>query len=131
MSDKFDINICVMVLSTNIPLNKRYILSTDSDKINIPQFLLNKENYSNINETIYDYLSKNLVVSPIELRPSLLSINSSNLPAEFKKDNTLNILYGSVIVHTDNINGLFWHEFDLLKPIEYSNLIFEVVQNLS
>jgi hypothetical protein len=131
MSDKFDINICIAVLSTNIAQNKKYILSTSQSKLELPQFLLNDENCKDISESIYNHLSKNIVVNPIELRPSLLSINSNNIPNELKIVNTINVLYGSVIVYTDNLENLYWQEFDFLLPHAYSNLLMEVVQNLS
>jgi hypothetical protein len=131
MPDQFQINVCVAILSTNIPQNKKYILSTDEKTLKLPQFLLNSDNINNISESIYEYISPNLVVSPIELRPSLLSINSINIPKELRKTNVVNILYGSVIVFTTNIKDLYWQEFDFLLPHPYTNLLMEVVQNLS
>lgn len=127
----FNNRIHLVILSTDIPKNKKYVLSLDDKQLVLPNFYLDENTYKDIKKGIHDYLTDKIVVNPLELMPSLLSINPSSLPPELNIPDTVNIIYGSVIVFNQNINNLYWQEFDFLLPHPYSNLLFEVVHNLS
>lgn len=129
--NKLSCYIYLTILSTDMPNNKKYVLSTKKEELNLPGFELNHDNILNIDNFIFEYLKNILVVNPLELRPSLLSINSKSLPASIKKENELNIVYGSVIPLTQNLHNSYWQEFDFFLPHPYSNLLFEVVHSLT
>lgn len=128
MSDNiFKVKINCVVFSTNINLNQRFILSLKNDTIALPSFNLVEEHLENIEYEIIKFLKEFVFVNDIELLPQLININSKVL----SKDNQeLNILYGSLIKHTENLNNCYWVPFDLLKEQPYSTLIFEVIQKL-
>lgn len=131
MNDKFNVRTNLVILSTDIPKNKKYVLSLDQNNLVLPSFYLDKDNYTNIKESIQKYFQDKLVVSPLELMPSLLFVNPSSLPPQHLEQNTIDLIYGSVIVFNTNIQNIYWQEFDFLLPHPYSNLLFEVVHNLS
>lgn len=129
--NKLSCYINLVILSTDIPNNKKYVLSTNKEELYLPGFALNETNSIDIENAILEYLKDTLVVSPLELRPSLLSINAKSLPMEIKKANEINMVYGSIIPLTQNLHGVYWQEFDFFLPHTYSNLLFEVVHSLT
>lgn len=126
-----NIKLHLIILSTDIAKNKKYVLSTDKENLVLPCFDINPDNSKNIKQSIEDFLKERIVISPLELITSLLFINPTSLPEELRDDNTLNIIYGSVIVFNTNTNGLYWQEFDFLLPHAYSNLLFDAIHTLS
>ncbi len=132
MSEKLRVKVSSVILSTDIPNNKKYVLSTDKNKISLPYFYLDNTNYNNIKNTIYESLKDKMVISPLELMPSFITINQDDLPEDMKNSEILNIVYGSVIpLNQQNINDLYWVEFNLLLSTPYSNLLFQVIHSLS
>lgn len=130
-TDKFNVNIFIVVLSTNIPKNKKYVLSTNNKELKLPVFSLSHQDNHSIDSSILNFLQNKIVASPLELRPTLLSVNSPNFPNGILVEESINLLYGSVIPFNENINNVYWQEFDFLLPHPYSNLLFEVVHTLS
>lgn len=131
MNQKFDIKISLVILSTDIPNNKKYVLSTSDSDIVLPSFDINNNNYNNIRNTIFDFIKDRMVVSPLELMPSLITVDQNDIPEILKNKDIFNIIFGSVITFNTNINNLYWQEFSLLIPNQYSNLIFQVIHSLS
>lgn len=129
--NKLSCKIYLVILSTDIPNNKKYVLSSHKTDLILPSFELNNTNSIDIESSILDFIKNILVVSPLELKPSLLSINSKAMPSDLKEDNALNILYGSVIPLNHNLHDVYWQEFDFFLPHPYSNLLFEVVHSLT
>jgi hypothetical protein len=123
----FNVKINCIIFSTNINLNERYILSLDSTKIVFPSFDLSQNHLDNIEYEIIKFLKNLVFVNDLELLPQLININSKVLSEE---NNTLNIIYASIINHTKNINNSYWLTFDILKEQTYSPLIFEAIQKL-
>ena len=130
MSDCFSIKIAYAVLSTDIPNNKKYILSTTEDNISLP-LLDYTEDFVNINleSKVIEYLKNFIIVSELEMIPQLISFNDILFPN--KEEKTTYILYGFIVSHVPSLNNCYWKEFDYLKPNEYNNIIFKVIQNLS
>ena len=127
MSNLFNVKINCVVFSTNINLNQRFILSLKNDILEIPSFELESSKLDNLEYEIIQFLKTFVFVNEIELLPQLININSKILS---KNNQELNIVYGSIINHTNNINDSYWISFDLLKEDFYSTLIFEVIQKL-
>lgn len=127
MSNTFNVKINCVLFSTNINLNKRYLLSLDSDKIILPSFDLLPEHLENTEYKIIEFLKQFVFVNDLELLPQLININSKLLS---NNTNDLNVIYGFVINHTNSINNSHWIEFDLLAEQKYSTLLFEVMQKL-
>lgn len=123
----FNVKINCIIFSTNINLNERYILSLDSTKLVFPSFDLSQSHLDNIEYEIIQFLKNLVFVNDLELLPQLININSKVLSEE---NNTLNIIYASIINHTKNINNSYWLAFDILKEQTYSQLIFETIQKL-
>ena len=98
-----------------------------STKLVFPSFDLSQSHLDNIEYEIIQFLKNLVFVNDLELLPQLININSKVLSEE---NNTLNIIYASIINHTKNINNSYWLAFDILKEQTYSQLIFETIQKL-
>lgn len=127
MLNTFDVKINCVVFSTNINMNKRYVLSMDTENIVFPSFDLTPEHLENTEYTIIQFLKNLVLVNDLELLPQLININSKSLSSNTAE---LNIIYGFIVSHTHNINNAHWIEFELLKEQKYSPLLFEVMQKL-
>jgi hypothetical protein len=127
MSNLFSITINCVVFSTNINLNKRFVLSLEENTIKLPSFELSTQDLDNIEHKIMDYLKSILFVNDLELLPQLININSKILS---KDHSHLNIIYGFIVSHTNSLNNSHWVEFELLQEQTYSPLLFEVMQKL-
>lgn len=127
MPNTFDVKINCVVFSTNINMNKRYVLSMDTENIVFPSFDLTLEHLENTEYTIIQFLKNLVLVNDLELLPQLININSKSLSSNTTE---LNIVYGFIVSHTHNINNAHWIEFELLKEQKYSPLLFEVMQKL-
>jgi len=125
----FHIRLYCVLLSTDIPNNKQYILSSDKDAIEIPYFDLDSSMLTNLESDILTKMKELIFVSDIELLPQLISLHNSYLETT---EHTLNVVYGFLVKYTSNINTekVFWQEFNYLTPNKYSNLIMQVIQNL-
>lgn len=125
----FSVKIHCIVLSTDIPNNKQYILSSSKDSIEIPYLNLEKSMLSNLELDIILKMKEFIFVSDLELLPQLISLHSSQLEVT---ENSLNVVYGFLVKYTKNINTekVSWQEFNYLTPNKYSNLIMQVIQNL-
>lgn len=125
----FKVRIYCVLLSTDIPNNKQYILSSSKDSIEIPYFNLESSMLDNLEFNIIAKMKDLIFVSDIELLPQLISLHSSQLEII---ENSLNTVYGFLVKYTTNINSdkVYWQEFNYLTPNKYSNLIMQVIQNL-
>ena len=126
MSNNFNVKINCIVFSTNIHLNKRFVLSIDKDSMVFPSFDVDSSSLENIEQNIVNFLKSFVFISDIELWPQLINIHSNLLS---KQENELNIIYGSIINHTDSINNAYWTDFDILQ--EAISQIIEETNNLS
>lgn len=129
MVDTFEVKLNCVVLTTNMPLNKKYVLSLDKEKIIIPSFSLSKLNLSDtkLDSQIIEFLKQYVFVSDIELFPQLISLHSSYIGGE---DTILNTIYGFLINYTTSLNNCYWVEFDYLQQLECMPLLIEVIQKL-
>jgi hypothetical protein len=127
-SDIFKVSLNCVVLTTNISLNKKYVLSLDESNIVLPKLYLTKENLSNnLNNTVVQFLKQYIFVSDIELLPQLICLHSNNIPNETEE---INAIYGFLVNKTNSLNKCFWIEFDYLQPNTYTELLIEVIQAL-
>jgi hypothetical protein len=130
MNDAFNVNIHCVVLTTNIPLNKKYVLSLNENQIVLPSFGLKPDHVLDKNkfeDKIITFLKEYIFVSDIELFPQLISLNSANIDAE---PNQLNVIYGFLVNYSNSLNNCYWTEFDYLSPTEHTPLLIEVIQKL-
>lgn len=127
--NKFNIRLYCVLLSTDIPNNKQYILSTHQDSIEIPYFDLDHNMFASLESSLITLMKSLIFVSDIELLPQLISLHNPNIESE---RNYINAVYGFLVKHTTNIDTskVVWQEFNCLKPNKYSNLIMQVIQNL-
>lgn len=129
LNDLFRININAVIFSTDIPNNKKYVLSTNDKDIQFPVLTLDKTNISSINTNLINYLKNYVFVSDLELLPQIISTHSELISVNDDIP-TLNMIYGFVINHTGSLNNSYWIEFDYLNTVPYSSIIFEVIQKL-
>lgn len=128
MSDQFKIRILYVVLSTDIPNNKRYIMSLDKDSVKLPHLDCTKDNLEKLDLSIIEHLKKLIFVNELEMIPQLISVNDKFITD--KEPDIFYVVYGFVLSFSPNLNNCTWKEFSYLQPNEYSNLIFKVIQNL-
>jgi hypothetical protein len=126
--NSFNINCYCVVLSTDIPNNKKYILSLDKDNIVLPKIPATLEVIKNTNQTLMDYL-KDLKIADndLSLIPQIISLHSSYIEGE---DNDINTVYGFLVDYHTDIKDSYWISFEYTEPNKYSNLIFDVIQKL-
>lgn len=126
----FDINIHCVVFGVNPSLNKRCILSTKAEDIDLPNFKLSVDQASNINQAIIDFLRQYVFVNELELLPQMININSPTLKTE---DSILQTVYGFIIDYKSSIDSskVQWIDFDPLQEHRLSPVIFETMQKLS
>lgn len=129
MSDQFEIKINCVVLTTNLSLGKKYVLSLDKDKLIIPSFSITNDHLSEnkLNDKIIEFLKQYVFVSDLELLPQIISMHTPHLASDTRM---LNTVYGFLINYTTSLNNCYWIEFDYSQPIEYMPLLIEVIQKL-
>lgn len=124
---KFAVVPHLVVLCTDLKHHKKYILSTNNNKIKLPSIAIDNTNLITINQTIKAYLIElNLEDNP-NLTPQLITLNSEYIIADMDQ---INPVFGFLVDYNINIKDCYWVEFDYAIPNPYSNLIFEVVQKL-
>ncbi|NBT09089.1 MAG: hypothetical protein EBS98_09845, partial [Chitinophagia bacterium] len=123
----FDIHISCVVFGVNPSLNKRCILSTKAEDIDLPNFKLSVDQASNINQAIIDFLRQYVFVNELELLPQMININSPTLKTE---DHILQTVYGFIIDYKSSIDSskAQWIDFDPLQEHRLSPIIFETMQ---
>ncbi len=126
MSDTFKIKLSFVVLTTDIPQNKQYVLSLNKEKIELPSFYVTKENVENINDNIIKYLRELVFVDKLELMPQIISLNEKQLP--LLESDTINVVYGSIIRFSPSLNNCYWKSFNYFTPNDYNDVILKTVQ---
>jgi hypothetical protein len=126
----FDVNINCVVFGVNPLLNKRCILSTNFEDIELPNFKLQVEQARNINQSIINFLRQYVFVNELELLPQMVNINSEVLKTE---DSILQIVYGFIVDYKSSIDPskVKWIDFEPLQEHKLSPVIFETMQKLS
>jgi hypothetical protein len=124
MDSQFKVNIKTVVISTQIELNKKYLLSQNEKVWQPITFDLNIDMLSNLEKNIIDRLKQYIFVNELELLPQLINI-------ALNENNELDIIYGFLVNYTQSLNNCFWVEFNLAAELSYSNLILEVIQKLN
>jgi len=123
--NKYSLQARCVILSTDIKNKKQYVLSLENENIVFPVFNFDDdETFQDKESKVIEFLRKYVYVSQLELIPQIINFDKK------EKDDIVNITYGFVINHTNNINNCFWYEFQYDVPNIYSNLLFEVTQNL-
>lgn len=124
----FEVKLNLVVLCTDLPTNKKYILSLSPDEIILPTLSPSKQDIININKYMIDYLQSLRVSSNnIILVPQIISLDSKYIDSDIE---TLNVVFGFIVDYSSNIINSHWNEFDYSIPNKYSNLIVEVVQKI-
>lgn len=125
----FDININCVVFGVNTTLNKRCILSTSFDDIELPSFKLLPEQVSNINLSIIDFLRQYIFVNELELLPQMITMNSTDMVTI---DLVLQTVYGFIVDYKSSIDSskVRWVDFDILEEHRLGPVIFETMQKL-
>lgn len=127
MDEKFIVKIYLVVLATDIPDNKQFILSLDKETISLPNIILSNHTLLNLEKNLVKEVQKFVFANELELVPQLITINSQHIQTD---PNELNCVYAFVITKTNNINDSHWIEFSYGEPNKYSNLIFETIHKL-
>jgi hypothetical protein len=124
---KFAIKLNLVIIGTDIPINKQYILSAKFDDIELPFLYLDSQSIADIEQRVVEYAQSLVFTNELELTPQLISLNNKFIDSA---KNELNVVYGFVIKKIDNIDKSYWIEFDYMNSNKYSNLLFEVIQKL-
>jgi len=139
MGDNYQIKIACIVLSTDIPKNKQYVLSVNKDEIEFPVFDINNEFLENPTSYIVKHLKQLMFISDIELISQLISVrnslDSTNLPYMGETSEIapkqIYLTYGLVTPKSMNISDdVNWTEFHYQIPNKYSHILLEVTQKI-
>lgn len=125
MDSRYKVNFKCVVLTTQEKFNKQYVLSLDEKDFRPPILTLDKSISNGIDTHLIKFLQQLVATSDIELIPQLIDIE---IPES--SDSEIDIIYGFLIKHTDNINGCYWLEFSLANEAPYTNTILHVIQRL-
>lgn len=128
---KFNINVHIVAISTNLSIAKAFVLSTNETEILFPTLSIDNTNVDNIDKNITEMMQKYLMTSELELVPQIISLNKPDLNKPSSKKNTLNIVYGFLIKEGIRNFDSYWIEInfaDIKHP--YTNLLFEVIQKI-
>ena len=109
-----DVNVSLVVLTTDIENKKQYVLSTEKNKIKFIRLKVDQNNKKDIEKAICEYVRHNyLFLSDYEILPQFVSFNANNL---CENDDSLEIVYGSVIPLETQINEetCYWMPFEIL-----------------
>lgn len=128
-----NVNIHVIVFTTDIANKKKYVLSTDKDNIQFPCIEVNNANKTDINSAICEFIRQNyLFLSNTEILPQFVCLHSTNLSKD--KQDSLDVVYGSIVPLEcqKNDQDCFWLEFDILdeNANEESYLLMNVIRSL-
>jgi len=129
----FDINIHIVIFTTDIQNNKKYVLSTNKDHINLPQMKVDQDKKKNIDQSICEFVrQKYLFLSDYEILPQFVSFHSENLS---QKENSIDMVYGSIVPFDcqKNDEDCYWIEFNIADPenSEESYLMMNVIRSLT
>ena len=105
MDSQFKVNIKTVVISTQIELNKKYLLSQNEKVWQPITFDLNIDMLSNLEKNIIDRLKQYIFVNELELLPQLINV-------ALNENNELDIIYGFLVNYTQSLNNCFWVEFN-------------------
>lgn len=125
MNSLYKVNLKCVVLTTQEQYNKQYVLSLHSEDFQPPILVLDETIISNIETHLIKFLQQFVFTSELELMPQLIELNKSD-----ENTNEIDIIYGSVVKYTSNINNCHWLEFSLAKEAPYTNTILHVIQKL-
>lgn len=128
MSKSYRVKVYFIVLTTDIPQNKQYILSLNKGEIELPSFYVDDSNASKINDSAIEYLQSLILLDKFQLMPQLISLNETTLPDT--EPNTLCVVYGSVTKFSPSLNNCYWYEFNYFMPNNYNDAIIKTVQKL-
>ena len=131
--ENFTVKLYCVLLATNIAQSKQYILSSAKNEIEIPYLQLTKDVLADLDKNLISFMKDLIFTNDLELMPQLISLHENDISTDSTtKENTINVVYGFLVKHTDNINmeKVFWQEFNYVNPNKYSNLIMKVIQNL-
>lgn len=128
----YDINIHCIIFGVNAGLNKKCILSFNSQDIEFPKLALMPEHTENINSNIIQFLKRYIFINELELIPQIISFNNQVLNEHHNK-NEINTVYGFIVDYKSSIDNskVHWIDFDILKEHKYSTVVFETMQKLS
>lgn len=124
MDSLYKVNFKCVVLTTQEKFNKQYVLSLDEKDFNPPVLTLDNTISNNVDSHLIKFLQQLVVASEIELIPQLIEIEIPD------STNEIDIIYGFLIKHTENINNCYWLEFSLANEAPYTNTILHVIQRL-
>lgn len=124
MDSVFRVKIKTVVISTQIQLNKKYLISTKEKVWDPISFDINTDMFSNLEQNIINKMKEYIFVNELELLPQLINI-------KLNENNELDIIYGFLINYTESLKDCFWIEFNLSDELSYSHLILEVIQKLN
>jgi len=128
---KYNIDIHIVAVSTNLSIEKAFVLSKNETDIVFPTLSIDNTNVDNIDKNIIEIMQKYLMTSELELIPQIITLNKTDLNKSSGKKNTLNIVYGFLIKEGIRNFDSYWIEInfaDIKHP--YANLLFEVIQKI-
>lgn len=128
----FDINIHIVIFTTDVQNNKKYVLSTNKDNINLPQIKVDQQKKENIDQSICEFIrQKHLFLSDYEILPQFVSFHSKALS---QAENSIDMVYGSIVPFDcqKNDENCYWLEFNIgeLENSEKSYLMMNVIRSL-
>lgn len=125
----FNINIHCVVFGVNPALNKKCVLSTNTETLTLPSFTLEQNQLDNLEQNIINFLKTYIFVNDLELLPQHICMHHSVLSED--KD-SINTVYGFIINYSSSINNekCYWIDFDPMKEQKLSSVLLQTVQKL-
>jgi hypothetical protein len=124
----YNINLYGVILSVDNK-NQTHVLSIDKSEIVFPKLDTDKVNLSDPQPSFFTMLKEYFPDgNELEFGSQLIKLHCSLINPQ---DNTsINTIYGFVVDHYKNTNNCYWIPFSYVNIINYSSIIFEVIQKL-
>jgi hypothetical protein len=124
----YNINLYGIILSVDNK-NQTYVLSTDKSELVFPKLDLEKTDLSDpqpaFNTLLKEYFPDG---NELQFGSQLIKLHCPLInPAD---QTCINTIYGFVLDHNINTNNCYWIPFSYINIINYSSIIFEVIQKL-
>lgn len=124
----YNINLYGVILSVDNK-NQTYVLSTDQSEIVFPKLDTDKVDLSNPQPSFSSLLKTYFPDgNELEFGSQLIKLHCPLIHPEDKI--SINTIYGFVLDHYNNTNNCYWIPFSYVNIINYSSIIFEVIQKL-
>jgi hypothetical protein len=134
----YNVYINLFVVSVNLQSRKKYILSKNSNEIEIPRILCKSDFKPKIKPYLSEFIRNIVPMNILGIIPQIITLHSQMLSNTYNRTKLydsvpedIECVYGCLVDNIDIVDKNYhWIEFSYEIPNDYSANIFEVCQYL-